>query len=115
MSEPPVEVWQALRKCYEGRCTQAEIATAIGVTQGQVSAWMTGRERPTIDRILQVEEACGRPRGFVVVNSGLVDDHPTVEQAIDMDGLLTDDDRDMLKAAYEALVTRRRGEAPEPE
>ena len=63
---------QAVRRCYEGRLRQEDVAQALGVHQSKVSKWATGTMRPTVEEISALEDACGRSRGFVLALAGLV-------------------------------------------
>lgn len=46
-------------KSYFKTTSQSELARALGVTQGLVSHWVTGRVRITAERAIQIEEVTG--------------------------------------------------------
>lgn len=52
--------------------TQANVGTLVGTPQSVVSTWETGRIPPSIDRIVELDALFGRPRGALLVDSGLV-------------------------------------------
>lgn len=46
---------QQLRRFLEQReLTQEAFADQVGVTQGQVSNWLTGKKRPSLDNLLSI-------------------------------------------------------------
>ena len=71
-SSAPLLLPQAVRRCYEGRLRQEDVAQALGVHQSKVSKWATGTMRPSVEEISAMEDACGRSRGFILALAGLV-------------------------------------------
>lgn len=46
---------QQLRRFLEQReLTQEEFADQVGVTQGMVSLWLTGKKRPSLDNLITI-------------------------------------------------------------
>lgn len=46
---------QQVRRFLEQRdLTQEEFADQVGVTQGMVSLWLTGKKRPSLDNLLSI-------------------------------------------------------------
>lgn len=39
--------------------TQEDFADRVGVTQGQVSAWLSGKKRPSLDNLLSITRVTG--------------------------------------------------------
>lgn len=39
--------------------TQADLANEVGVTQGMVSLWLSGRKRPSLDNLLSLSRITG--------------------------------------------------------
>lgn len=99
------ELGRALRSA-RGDATQAAIAQAIGVDQPSVSRWERGEASPSLDQIAAYEEAAGRPRGYVLVAAGYVDDVPSVERALAADRDLDDEQRAFVLRAYHAARVR---------
>ena len=57
-----------LRRLLEGGVyeSQAEIARAVGVTEGAVSLWLSGERRPDRERCDLISTATGLPVGDIV-------------------------------------------------
>jgi len=51
---------KAAIKSYPGG--QAALATKLGITQGAISHWATGRSRPNILDVARIEKKTGIPR-----------------------------------------------------
>lgn len=62
---------------YLETTSQAEFAKAIGVSQGLVSHWITGRSRVPAERVLTIEQATGGQ----VTRHDLREDLYPIEQA----------------------------------
>lgn len=102
-----MDIHEAFRACYEGpprRATQKELAEATGIPQGTISNYARGETEPPARTQNLVEEVCGRPRGWMAVQAGLVELPTTIEEFIAMAPELTDDDRRALLAAYRGMV-----------
>ncbi len=100
----PLSLPDAVRAAYDGRLTQAELADAVGVRQNTVSRWATGRLRPTLEDLANIEQACDRPLGFILRAAGFVGDADDPEDAIAADPRLDDARRELLLGAYRIAV-----------
>lgn len=65
---------QALSDLFAGR-TQAEIAAHLSaagfpIEQTKVSRWVRGATEPRLDEVAAVEQAMGRPRGWLLARAG---------------------------------------------
>lgn len=100
-------IGDAIRIALEGRLKQRELADALGIDQGTVSRWVTGKATPTVEDVVRIEDACNRPRGFVLRAAGYISDGTTVLDAIEADHRLDDDARRILSGAYKAARARR--------
>jgi transcriptional regulator with XRE-family HTH domain len=98
-----VELGQAI-KAARGSMKQDALARAVGVDQPTISKWERGTVRPSLDDIARVEKATGRARGWVLIAAGLVDGITSTLDAIDGDPMLTEQAREMLRAAYQASL-----------
>lgn len=108
------QVWKkrladAMRACYEGRLTQSQVASLIGVDQATVSNWARGVNQPSFGDVSRVERACNRPRGWVFTHAGFVDEGLGVPAAIAMDPRLSDAERLVLKGAYDGIIAAGNG------
>lgn len=76
---PRMTIGAAMKAARTGRRNQAEVAAALsaagvpGGDQPTVSKWERDEQRPSLEQIAAVEEACGRPRGFVLIAAGFVE------------------------------------------
>jgi len=46
-----MSIGKRIRECREGRMTQSQLATAMGVSRTQVHKWESGRDQPSGDRL----------------------------------------------------------------
>lgn len=99
-------VAQAIRACYEGRLKQDELAKRTGIPQQTISRLALGDSAPKLRHLPAIEEACGRPRGWILIQAGYVNDVVTVEQAIDIAPELNDTQRNVLKDVYFGILKR---------
>lgn len=99
---------QAIRACRLGRATQDEVAERTGIGQSTLSSYEKGLSVPAALRLWDIERACGREPGWIVVNAGLVANIKTVPDAIAMDPALDDDGRSSLLRAYRGAAKVRR-------
>lgn len=93
-------IGQAIRACRAGRATQDELAERTGIGQSTLSVYEQGKSVPTVLALWEIERACGRESGWIVVNAGLVAEIKTVPDAIAMDPDLDDVERRVLADAY---------------
>lgn len=106
----PVDIGQALGegiRLARGRATQIEFAELLGTDQSTLSKWERGIQRPALETLMQIEDAAGRPRGFILVSAGLVEMPTTFEEVLAMDGRLEEAVKEVilggLRAAQQQL------------
>lgn len=98
----------AIREAFAGQgLTQAQLAQRMGVDQTTISRLANGKwgeqGGPTPDILARIEEAAGRPRGWILVQAGYVDAVRTIPEAIAMDPQLSADARRVLVGVYESV------------
>lgn len=94
----------AIAAAIGGVITQTALAEIVGVTQPTISRWVNGSILPTLDDLTAIEQASGRPRGWILHAAGYIEDVLTVPEAIDMDAALTDSARRAMHGAYLAAI-----------
>jgi transcriptional regulator with XRE-family HTH domain len=101
----------AIREAYEGKgLSQVQVARRMGVDQTRISRLALGKWKPENgpdpDVLARIEEACGRPRGWILIAAGYVADVGvlTVEDAINADRALTEPLRQALLGHYRGAV-----------
>lgn len=78
---------QALRK--NARLTQREVGAHFGIDKGAVSEWETGRSRPTVDKLAELDSLYGADGGVLrlygvgATANAAVDMMATIVEAID--------------------------------
>jgi transcriptional regulator with XRE-family HTH domain len=96
----------ALRLAYEEvGMSQERLAELIGTHQSRVSAWVGGKNRPSLETIAAIEDATGRPRGWILERAGFVAMPTTTEQMLAFDPELDEHSRRVLRAVYSVLTT----------
>lgn len=105
--EVVLSIPEAVRACRKGRKTQDELAVATGFGQSTLSQWENGRSMPDLDQLRAIEEACGRPRGWIALQAGYVAGLTKIEDAIAMSPDLDDVGRDIVLKVYRANAKRR--------
>lgn len=100
----PMPLHEAIRTAYAGRARQEDIADKIGINQSQISRWSRGENLPTLEQLAQIEDAAGRPRGFILNAAGLTSPVTTVREAVAMDPNLSDDWRRAILAVYDQAL-----------
>lgn len=105
----PLPLHEAIAAAIGDR-SQTELADLLGVGQSNISKWMRGVTRPSIDDLARLEETCGRPRGFILTAAGYVQcpETPGVVEAIERDPLVGDDLRKVLLKTYELALELHR-------
>lgn len=98
----------AIRSALGDR-TQAQVAAMIDVDQPTVSDWINDKRRPSLEQMAAIEEACDRPRGWLLRQVGYLDDCVTFEDVVANDRKLSDSDRKAIGGLYLVLV----GDSPE--
>ena len=89
--------------------SQAVLARALDTDQGTISRYERSAMEPSLDTIAAIEDACDRPRGFILRLAGYVDDSEGVLDSLSNDPVLSDDQREILAATYRAAVDRAAG------
>jgi|1186.fasta_scaffold856051_2 transcriptional regulator with XRE-family HTH domain len=103
MAQSPIH--EAIRAACAG-IDQRDIAKAVGVEQSTISRWMRGATQPSFEKLKRLEDAAGRPRGFVLRLAGFIDeaDGADARYAIHQDQALSVEAKSMLVAAYDAAA-----------
>lgn len=104
VANTPMPLHEAIRAAYLGRTRQEDLADEIGVDQGTVSRWASGKSIPNVRQQADIERLSGRPLGWIAAQAGLIESVTTVPQAIAMDPALDDTARAQLLAAYYGLT-----------
>lgn len=84
--------------------TQEQVAERTGIGQTTLSAYERGKSAPTALALNQIERACGRPDGWIVIQAGLIAEVRTVPEAIAVAPELDDNARSTLIRAYGGVV-----------
>jgi DNA-binding transcriptional regulator YiaG len=69
----PLLIHEAIRAACAG-IDQRDLAKAVGVEQSTISRWIRGVTEPSFEKLMRLEVAAGRPRGFVLRLAGMIDD-----------------------------------------
>lgn len=106
-------IGQAIRRAYEGAAlTQVQLAEKLSTDQAVVSRWVHDNARPSLEKLVEIEQVCSRPRGFILRAAGYVDEVLTVRDLLAIDPGLSDLARRVLLRAYEeALIEDPPGNA----
>jgi transcriptional regulator with XRE-family HTH domain len=107
MSRKPLH--EAIKEAFMGQgLTQAQLAERLGVDQTTVSRLANGRwgdqGGPAPEVLARIEEAAGRPRGWILIQAGYVDGVRTPLEAFEVDPALTDGARRTLRDFYQGVV-----------
>jgi transcriptional regulator with XRE-family HTH domain len=105
-TEDAPSIAQAIRACYAGRLKQEELAERTGIPQQTISRLARGDSSPKFQHLAALEDACGRPRGWILVKAGIVANVTTVPEAIALDPDLDDKARQILMDLYNGEVSR---------
>jgi transcriptional regulator with XRE-family HTH domain len=98
---------EAIRACWEGRLAgQEELAERTGIPQQTISRLARGESSPKFQHLVAIEEACDRPRGWILTQAGFVTPATTVTEAIALDPDLDDKGRQILMDLYAGEVSR---------
>jgi transcriptional regulator with XRE-family HTH domain len=103
----PLPLAAAIRACRQGRLTQDELAVKASFGQSTLSQWENGKSTPDLEQLRTIEDACGRPHGWIAVQAGYVDGVTSVAEAIAMTTDLDDRERKILLDAYEGLLNTK--------
>lgn len=96
----------AIRACRSGRLTQDQLAEKASFGQSTLSQWENDKSVPDANQLRTIEDACGRPHGWILIQAGYVADHTSVPDAIDMAPELNDNARRVLKDIYAGLLKK---------
>lgn len=108
-----IVVGHALRRLRKAAGkSQADVATAIAMSQRQISAWELGSALPGIDQMFAIERVLGLPQGAILLGAGLVREAQGIELAILADAGLTDKEKDALLIVIDGLRRRNRTRRP---
>jgi transcriptional regulator with XRE-family HTH domain len=107
MSTKPLN--QAIREAFTGLgLNQVQLAQRMGVDQTTISRLANGKwgeqGGPTPDILARIEEAAGRPRGWILIQAGYVDDVRSTAEAIAVDPDLSDSARQIVSSYYQGVV-----------
>lgn len=98
-----MDLGKAIKRA-RGATTQDQLAALLpDVSQPQVSKWEKGKQAPSIQAIMAIEDALGRPRGWIFRAAGLVAEPVDVREAVASDPSLSDEARRVLVLAYETF------------
>lgn len=86
------------RAIRDAGLTQTDVAGIMGLSQSMVSDWRRGETVPSIAQVLALDEICGKPRGWILMNAGLADPG-RVEESVVVDPHLDDEGRSLVLAA----------------
>jgi transcriptional regulator with XRE-family HTH domain len=81
----------------------AALDPSLGVAQSSVSDFERGERMPSLEQMEAIEQAAGRPAGFILRLAGYLPE-PDTGWSIDTDPALDDGGRRALRASYDALV-----------
>lgn len=98
----PMTLPAAIRACRSGRLTQDELAAKASIGQSTLSQWENGKSTPDLNQVRAIEDACGRPRGWIAVQAGYVE-VSTLKTAIEVAPELDDQARSIMLDALDAL------------
>lgn len=66
----PHKTFAEITALLMGDMPRAEFAARIGVDTSSVTRMLDGKQSLTFERIMVMEDACGRPRGFILALAG---------------------------------------------
>lgn len=112
----------AVRRTYRNaNLTQEQLAKAIGVSQSTVSEWVNGRSSPSAIQIVEIDQICGHPAGYIMRQAGLLDSRET-DLANDLRVFVGEGgtkpvsvDFHDVRSLYEAILGRIGDRAPKDE
>jgi transcriptional regulator with XRE-family HTH domain len=104
MAQLPIH--EAIRAACAG-LDQRALAAGVGVDQSTISRWIRGETQPSFEKLMRLEVAAGRARGYVLRLAGMIDVEVNARHALDQDEALSDEARAILVAAYEVAVAVR--------
>lgn len=81
------------------------LAGELGLDPSLISRTLSGGIGLPLDRLVAIEHALGKRRGFLLRAAGLVEDSQTVRESIETDPALSDVYRPVVLAAYDSCVS----------
>lgn len=101
----------AVNACADGVMTRRELAERLGMSLSGVNSWAAGTRAPGLDDVARIEQACGRPRGWILSRAGYAPSTVDIEvdEAIRADHMLSPQWRDVLVHLYELAVAASGG------
>lgn len=101
---PPPPICVAVREAWqESGISQGDLALELGEKQQTISGWMLTRE-PRLDDLMRLEEALGKPRGFLLRAAGYSEDVQDCRDCLRYHPTLLDAYRDLLLASYDSAL-----------
>ena len=102
---------QAIHAACDGVMTRRELAEKLGMSLSGVNSWAAGSRAPTLDDIARLEEACNRPRGWILSRAGYAVSEVDIEteRAIRSDPALNAEWRETLAGIYDLAVQASSG------
>lgn len=80
------------------------LAATLGIDSGTISRTINGGIRMRLDRLLEIERAMGKRKGYLLRAAGLVDDERTPRECIEDDPHLSPAYREMVLASYDSAA-----------
>lgn len=100
-------IGQAIRATYEAAgLSQVALAERLGFDQPRISRYVRDVDRPGLDILVAIDEACGVERGHVLRRAGYVEAATDVRTAIRADTVLDEVHKDSLVDLYEVFLKR---------
>ncbi len=92
----------AIHACADGVVTRRYLAETLGVSISAVNSWAAGSRAPSLEDIARLEEACRRPKGWVLARAGFAPNNldTDLEAALRNDPTLAPAWRQILADAY---------------
>lgn len=102
---------QAIHACCDGVMTRRELAEKLSMSLSGVNSWAAGSRAPSLDDIARLEEACNRPRGWILSRAGYAVSEVDIEteRAIRSDPALNVEWREILASIYKLAVESSSG------
>ena len=107
-AQPTYHIGDTIRVAREAHgLSQKQLADKIGVSQGAVNWWETGRANPKIDKVSALAETLDVPASLLVERVGDVPLHPDAVELAVRATLLDDRTRRALLAYVDAYLAGR--------
>lgn len=100
-------IGQAIRATYQAAgLSQVALAERLGVDQPRISRYVRDIDRPPLEVLVAIDEACNVERGHVLRRAGFVEKANDVRSAIRADLDLDEDHKASLIDLYEVFLRR---------